>query len=148
METRKTDDHVAELLSGYLDKELTQQQQQVVDVHVEACEICSQELKELANLRSSIGDTNLSVTRDHSWGEKIYDSSVRKTHKLGWLLFLGGLLVVSAAAAYEILFTTESSVYEKLIFLSIVGGLGLLFYSVLRQRLIERKTDKYKDVEI
>jgi hypothetical protein len=27
-------------------------------------------------------------------------------------------------------------------------GLGALFASVLRQRLVERKTDKYKDVEI
>jgi hypothetical protein len=27
-------------------------------------------------------------------------------------------------------------------------GLGALLVSVLRQRIIERKTDKYKDVEI
>jgi hypothetical protein len=30
----------------------------------------------------------------------------------------------------------------------VYGGLLLVFVSVLRQRLIERKTDKYKDVEI
>jgi hypothetical protein len=31
---------------------------------------------------------------------------------------------------------------------AIYGGLAALLISVLRQRLIERKTDKYKDVEI
>jgi hypothetical protein len=36
----------------------------------------------------------------------------------------------------------------KLIVIAIYGGLATLLYSVLRQRLIERKTDKYKDVEI
>jgi len=36
----------------------------------------------------------------------------------------------------------------KVILFAIYGGLAVLFYSVLRQRLIERKTDKYKDVEI
>ena len=38
--------------------------------------------------------------------------------------------------------------HAKLIAGAIYGGLGILFISVLRQRLIERKTDKYKDVEI
>jgi hypothetical protein len=28
------------------------------------------------------------------------------------------------------------------------AGLGVLLLSVLRQRLVERKSDKYKDVEI
>ncbi len=148
METRKPDDHVAELLSGHLDKELTQQQQQIVEVHIQACEACRHDLMELTKLRSNIGKTDLSVTRDHSWGETINDGGVRLTHNIGWLLFLGGLLIVGAAVTYEILFIDGSNIYEKLIFFSITGGIGLLFYSVLRQRLIERKTDKYKDVEI
>jgi hypothetical protein len=38
--------------------------------------------------------------------------------------------------------------FEKLVIGAMYGGLALLFFSVLRQRLIERKTDKYKDVEI
>jgi len=37
---------------------------------------------------------------------------------------------------------------EKLLVAVIYGGFVALFISVLRQRLIERKSDKYKDVEI
>ena len=37
---------------------------------------------------------------------------------------------------------------EQLLVSALYLGLGALFVSVLRQRLIERKSDKYKDVEI
>ena len=43
---------------------------------------------------------------------------------------------------------TGMSLAEKFIVFAIYGGLATLLFSVLRQRLIERKTDKYKDVEI
>ena len=47
-------------------------------------------------------------------------------------------------------FVTDPSVgwVEKLVVAVIYGGFAALFVSVLRQRLIERKSDKYKDVEI
>ena len=40
------------------------------------------------------------------------------------------------------------SLMQMLIIGGFYGGMLLLFISVLRQRLIERKSDKYKDVEI
>ena len=36
----------------------------------------------------------------------------------------------------------------KVLISAVYVGLSVLFLSILRQRLIERKTDKYKDVEI
>lgn len=38
-------------------------------------------------------------------------------------------------------------VFKGLIFFGIAGG-GILFLVVIRERLIERKTDRYKDVEL
>ena len=50
---------------------------------------------------------------------------------------------------YEIVTTPSTmSFVEKLIVGGVYGGMLLIFISVLRQRLIERKSDKYKDVEI
>ena len=148
MKTRNVDDHVAELLSGYLDKELTQQQQQQVEVHIENCETCIRELDELTSQRSRIGNAHLGVTEDQSWGEQLNDSTVRTSHIVGWLLLIGGMLAIIGIAAVESIFDSSSSLLEKLVFGAVFFGCGLLFYSVLRQRLIERKTDKYKDVEI
>ena len=50
---------------------------------------------------------------------------------------------------YEIVTTPSTiSFVEKLIVIGLYGGMLLIFISVLRQRLFERKTSRYKDVEI
>lgn len=76
------------------------------------------------------------------------DSIVKATQGIGWLLFVSGLLIVAGMGIYELVINTDMGLTEKLLASAIYGGLGILFLSVLRQRLIERKTDKYKDVEI
>ena len=64
---------------------------------------------------------------------------------VGWILFTVGL-VVAAMVGFRAFM--EAPMLIKFISIAIYGGLGLLLVSVLRQRLIDRKTDKYSDVEI
>ena len=73
---------------------------------------------------------------------------VSGTRGLGWVLFLTGVVIVAGIGLVAFINDPGVSVGMKLILVAIYGGLGLLLFSVLRQRLIERKTDKYKDVEI
>ena len=74
------------------------------------------------------------------------DTAVKATRGIGWVLFIGGLLLV--AGYFVVTVIPELSLLEALIVGGFYGGMLLLFISVLRQRLIERKSDKYKDVEI
>ena len=122
-----TDRHVDELLSGFIDGELTQQDRQRVRVHCESCAQCAAQLQELEAMRAGIGRARISDVSQDQWREHMNDSTVKTTRGIGWLLFIGGLLIAAGIAIFEFV---------------------LLFISVLRQRLIERKTDKYKDVEI
>ena len=64
---------------------------------------------------------------------------------IGWILFAVGL-VVAAVLGFRAFM--EAPAITKFILVAIYGGLGLLLVSVLRQRLIERKADKYLDVDI
>ena len=64
---------------------------------------------------------------------------------IGWILFAVGLVVVAILGFQAFL---QAPMLVKLLLAGIYGGLGLLLVSVLRQRLTERKTDKYLDVEI
>ena len=147
-ERQHIDEHVVEQLSGYVDGELTQQQQQRVDVHCASCAECAKDLHELQELRESIGNARLSNKNQDEWREMMNDTTVQTTRGIGWLLLIGGVLVCMGIGVFVFLFGSSVSLVEKLIVSAIYGGLALLFYSVLRQRLIERKTDKYKDVEI
>ena len=146
--TRTIDDHVGELLSGYIDGELTQQERQRVEVHCEGCPQCNNDLDELRTLRQKVGCSRLSEFGEDNWREQMDDTTVKVTHGIGWLLFIGGLLLLAGYLIYEFVFDTSLSWGIKLLFGAIYGGFGVLFISVLRQRLIERKSDKYKDVEI
>ncbi|MAV24955.1 MAG: hypothetical protein CMQ05_02400 [Gammaproteobacteria bacterium] len=141
-------EHVDELLSGYLDGELTQQQTQMVDVRLSQSEEYRQRLSELKGVRQRFGDARLGTRDKDYWRENMNDSIVKATQGIGWLLFVSGLLIVAGMGIYELVINTDMGLTEKLLASAIYGGLGILFLSVLRQRLIERKTDKYKDVEI
>jgi hypothetical protein len=147
--TPTTDFHVGELLSGYIDGELTQQDRQRVQLHCEQCRSCSAQLDELRTLRTEIGRSTLSNVSQDVWRETTTDTATNASRGIGWLLLIGGALVAASLALYE--FITEigsMSTSTILILGGIYGGLLLLFVSVLRQRLLERKTDKYEDVEI
>ena len=148
-ETGQVSEHVGELLSGYIDGELTQQQRQRVELHCESCAECADEFETLKSMRERVGQATLSGIDRDKWRETMNDNAVKTTRGTGWLLLIGGALLGGAYLGYELFSgASELSLLEKLIFGGIYGGLLLLFVSVLRQRLIERKTDKYKDVEI
>lgn len=146
--TRNTDDHVGEWLSGYIDGELTQQERQRVDVHCDACPQCRQQLDDLRELRQQVGSARLSELGDDKWREMMDDTTVRVSRGIGWLLLIGAALAVAGIAVFTIITDPTIGTYERLLITAVYGGMAALFISVLRQRLIERKTDKYKDVEI
>jgi predicted anti-sigma-YlaC factor YlaD len=140
--------HVNELLSGYLDGELTQQKSQQVKLHLEACPQCAENLESLRELRVRMSQAEWSNTDKDVWREKMDDMTVKVSRGIGWVLFIGGLLIVAGIGVFVFITSDDIGTGEKLLVSAIYAGLGALFVSVLRQRLIERKTDRYKDVEI
>lgn len=147
-ETEHTGRHVGEQLSGYLDGELTQQQSQRVELHLAACAQCSGMLTELSALRERMGQSNLSSRSEDKWREDMNDSGVQLGKGIGWLLLIGAGLIIFVAFIIAFFSDSGVSVFWKMMISAFYLGWAALFVAVLRQRLIERKTDKYKDVEI
>jgi hypothetical protein len=141
-------EHVGALLSGYLDGELTQQQSQRVDIHLAACHECAENLSDLESLRKRMGEAQLGSNDSDKWREMMDDTTVRVSRGIGWLLFIGGLLIIAGVGIYQFIIDSSIDLAVKLVISAVYVGMGALFVSVLRQRLIERKSDKYKDVEI
>ncbi len=61
-----------------------------------------------------------------------------------FLCYVGGVIAV----IYFGITSDEVPFFVKLMLGGLILGVGILFLTVLRQRLIEWKTDKYKDVEL
>ena len=146
--TQFVDQHVGALLSGFVDGELTQQDRQRVSLHCEQCDECRESLARLRELRERIGNARLSEIGEDRWRETMNDSSVETTRGLGWILFIAGIVIAAGIGLFTFLFVSDVPIGVKLLMIVIYGGLALLLVSVLRQRMIEHKTDKYKDVEI
>ncbi len=142
------EEHVGELLSGYVDGELTQQERQRVEIHCGDCQECEASLQAIRVLRERVGKSRLSEFGQDIWRETMDDTVVRTSRGIGWLLLVGFALAGAGYGVYEFVIDTSMGLLEKFLVGGVYLGLASLFLSVLRQRLIERKTDKYKDVEI
>ncbi len=135
-------EQIESLLSGFVDDELTQGDRQRVEIHLEDCEKCRKQESQLSDLRRTVGRMPLAELTRKEWDKIMNDLPVRTSRGLGWLLYGGGLVVLSAYAAFS--FWTDDTVpaLTRVAVAALVIGLLCLFYSVTRQRLIERKTDK------
>ena len=147
-DAEKMNEHVGEQLSGYMDGELTQQQRQRVELHLQGCEECTAMLQELSALRERMGQSRLSPAFEDKWREVMDDPGVQASKGIGWLLLIGAGMIILGVIIVAFFSDSGISTAWKILISAFYLGLAALFVSVLRQRLIERKTDKYKDVEI
>lgn len=76
------------------------------------------------------------------------DSATRTIQGIGWLLVIAAALILVGIIGYALLFSGEESSWVGWVVGALYLGFGVLLLSVLRQRLIDRKSDRYKDVDI
>jgi anti-sigma factor RsiW len=135
-----------ELLSGYLDRALTQGERQRVRVHLEDCAACRELLGELAALRETAMTTEFLIPADDQWDERPRGGLSRVLRGGGWLVVIGWLTAISGFAAWQIA-TAPESLFEKLLIFGGASGGALLFLSVLVDRLRALPGDRYRRVE-
>jgi len=140
--------HIEELLSGYLDNELSQQESQRVTVHMHQCDSCNELFEQLQNLQGSIQKTQYPEMELEKLHRLLNDSTSRNLQNISWFAIIASLATLLVFGLYEFWNNSVMTWYERLtISMFLGGGLGL-FATVLRQRLIARKTDKYRKVKL
>ena len=139
---------IEEMLGGYLDGELTQQDRQRVEVHVETCERCRKTLAELEEIREGVGRLQHPEPTAEQWSTMMRITVTKTSRDLGWLLGIGGGVLLAGYATYEFATDDSTAALVKVAVAGIFGGMALLLLSVLIDRLRARKSDKYKDVEL
>lgn len=141
-------DQVEEQLSGYLDGELTQQESQRVHQHLTQCEDCRALIEDLAKMKNDIGDMEQAVMSQQELNMIMNDKIAKGSGWLGWTVLIISLSCLVGFTAYQFWLNTETPLFLKLIISGVYGGITFLFLTVLRQRLIARKTDRYKGVDL
>jgi predicted anti-sigma-YlaC factor YlaD len=139
---------IGERLSGYLDGELTQGDRQRVELHLDSCAQCRAALQEMARLRQAVSQLPFDAMSQDDWSQIMSDVSVRTSRGAGWFLYIVGALILVGYAGYSLAVDETVDALVKTGIAAVVLGLTLLFISVLRERLLSRKSDRYEDVQI
>jgi anti-sigma factor RsiW len=140
-------DELQALLSAYLDRELTQADDQRVRIHLEDCAACRQALADLGRVRELAADLRFAAPPEDKMEELEKKVSVRAPRRLGWLLFLIGLAGWVGYASWLFVTDPATATWQKLLTGAVVIGLVLLLVSVLRHRLLEMPHDRYRGVK-
>ncbi|MEM9365060.1 MAG: zf-HC2 domain-containing protein [Planctomycetota bacterium] len=142
-------DQLGDLLSGYVDGELTQQERQRVEVHLRSSAECREALNELIRLRGTIGNAMQSEgLSDQRWERIAGESFASGTQQLSWFLIACPLVIATFVGGVLFAWDDEVPVLIKCFVALIAAGLGLLFGIVVRQRWNEYGDDKYRKVKI
>lgn len=140
--------HIEVLISGYLDGELTQQESQKVAVHLAQCKTCQSSYQEIRGLQNAIGKTSYPQMEQDKLNAILNDLTANRAEVASWVLITIGLVILLVFAIYHFWLDASMAWYIKLsVSLLWGGGIGL-FISVLRQRWISKKNDKYRKVEL
>lgn len=135
-----------ELLTGYLDGVLTQADDQRVRLHLEECAVCSRLIDEMRETREATMSTRFELPTDDQWNEAPRGLASGLSFGLGWILLLIWAVGMLGLVVGH-LWSGDLPLIEKLLLFGGLSGVGLLFLSVLIDRLKVMRNDPYRRVQ-
>jgi anti-sigma factor RsiW len=141
-----------ELITRYVDDELTPQDRHRLEDHLRACESCKRRLADLAHLKEKLTMIRFKEPSDvelQRYWSRIYN---RLERGLGWILFSLGAILLLCYGGFrlieELVKDPDIALILKVGVVALLFGAVILFVSLLRERLTVRKTDRYsKEIE-
>lgn len=129
-----------------LDGELTDVEKAEYEAHVNACDVCRDELTALGRVVRLTNELKLRPPDDAFWDgywESVYRRSERGT---GFLLLVGGIIALLGVVVFKAVTSPNFLTYEGISVTVILVGLIVIFVSVVRERVHESRSDPYKGV--
>ena len=133
-------------LSGYVDRELTQGDEQSVRVHLEDCETCRAAIDEMTQLRGVTMSSEFDIATDDQWSEMPRTRGSGVAMSLGWSIVIVWLLALTGYVAWELV-NSDEPLFAKVLVFGGWSGFGLLLLGVVLDRLKSMQTDRYREVK-
>jgi len=139
-------EEILEMLSAYLDGELTQADNQRVRLYLEENEEARDTYEEMRQLQQLTAEIRFGDPAEEALDAMEQSLSVQAPRQFGWFLVILGFVAWLLYAVVLALRNPRWPTIPELFGGAIVVGVVLLFLSVLRQRLLERPLDRYRKV--
>ena len=139
-----------DLMMGYLDNELSDEQKRQFEEHLAGCSECKDELKEFRKLKAITDEVTLVEPEDRIWQDYWDGIYNRIERSVGWIVFSVAAILLTIYGGFklieELIKDATIGMLLKAGLLALIVGLAILFVSVLRERLYFWQRDRYKDV--
>jgi predicted anti-sigma-YlaC factor YlaD len=141
---------IKELVSSYLDNELSAEQRRLVEKHIENCSECRREYGEMARFEEVMRKMRLKQPPREAW--EVYSQSVynRMERGIGWILLSIGAMILLFFGGYQMV---KGIIQDPTIHLAVkiaillgIAGIVVLLVSVGRERIFVNKSERYKEV--
>jgi len=145
-------DEYNRMAGAYLDGELADEERRRFDEHLAVCDACTRELAELKRLTEDLNMMRFKEPGDEElerYWSGVYN---RLERSIGWILLSVGIILTLCYGAFKViegmLLDETISDVLKVGVCALIAGLVVLFVSLLRERLVVRKVDRYsREVE-
>jgi len=139
-----------DLMMGYLDNELSDEQKRQFEEHLAGCSECKDELAEFRKLKSITDEVTLVEPEDRLWQDYWSGIYNRIERSVGWIVFSVAAILLTIYGGFklieELIKDEAIGMLLKIGLLVLIVGLAILFVSVLRERLYFWQRDRYKNV--
>ncbi len=139
-----------EMMMGYLDNELPEEQKRTFEEHLATCRQCADELKEFRKLKQITEAVTLAEPEERIWQQYWASIYNRIERTLGWILLsVAGIGLAGYGgfkAIEDIIRDPAVGVILKVALLALIAGVAILFVSVLRERLYFWGKDRYRHI--
>jgi predicted anti-sigma-YlaC factor YlaD len=139
-----------DLMMGYLDNELSDEQRRQFEEHLAGCPECAGELKEFKRLKAITDEVTLIEPEDRIWQDYWGGIYNRIERGVGWIVFSVAAIALAIYGGFkaieELIKDPGVKIMLKVGLLALIAGLAILFVSVLRERIYFWRKDRYRDV--
>ena len=145
------DDNIRNLLAGYVDSELTDDERARFERELEGNPELRREVDEFRKLKEVTGMARYADLPDEVWAG-YWQSIYRKTERgIGWLLFSVGAIVLLLFSGYyafaELYANPHNPLWLKIGVSALTAGAAFLLVSFGRERIFAYNRDRYREVK-
>jgi predicted anti-sigma-YlaC factor YlaD len=138
-------------LMSYLDGEIEPEKKTEIERHLTECENCRKEHQSFVKLKQETDKMRLADLSDELWNGYWKGVYRRVERGAGWIFLSIGAIILLSFGAYqffkELLADPNISLIVKVGVSTGALGAIVLLVSIIRERLFQHKTERYKEVE-
>ena len=131
------------LISGYLDGELGPDDRSEVERRLVEDYSFREEFEKMKRLISATSRMRFESPPEEVWDTFLEGVYNRLERRFGWFVFIIGAAALTGYGVFAFIRNPWGPALIKILIAAPVIGLLILFVSVLRQRLVAAKTDRY-----